>query len=398
MIIGTIGKRYGIVATAAHVLEDIEKDIAYKGVPRHLQYVDEYARFTEGMLQYIWCGIALEGGREVFARAFACEVPRKDARRDTGLVFVGFTENMVDVPDDAFGWIPVDLSPPPQSPQTLFVGGFDGSGPLQLMRNMVGPGEVWVPERRPIVYEGFYEPDKPGCFQVLNPTLTHTAPVKGGMSGGPTFCVRRFDDLLDRFVALGTNVGETPEENGYSHLMRGFYAHRIALPPETGDTEVKWIPFIEAVYRDYVHSLGVEAGSVQTYEDENGLPQFDVYQWIKTERPVLSYIQEAELAPTPAGRPFEWRIPYHYEVPLIGMRVTIAFVHTWDYPSNAAEDLATYRAWNKEVFERKIKAELCRLREHLISIPGQEIPFRVQAPPPYQGPPRPANPEPGTPA
>ena len=111
--------RWAVIATAAHVLQYIARDEAYRRVPRHLQYHDEHQKYTKTTLQDVRVGIVLVDGTEVFVQAAYGETPNPGCLRDTAILCCHIPDV---VPGRFFEGLPIDLGRLPRATRNCFCG------------------------------------------------------------------------------------------------------------------------------------------------------------------------------------------------------------------------------------------------------------------------------------
>jgi len=259
-IIGNVGGRWLVTATAAQVIDGLRPSVGgAAGAER---------RYGTETLKALRCAVTVpERGGELVCRVAAAVA----GPRDTALVFVPLpqpTPTLV---------LPIDLGSPPAPEEALLVAGFSaGADPSTGNGGAAAP----IPARRLLVREGFFADF--GATSRLHPypLFRHLVPLEPGMIGGPVIVHREQQpgQSLRTLVAINNldvpmitgAAAQHPEKEGEglaTHVL-SLYAHSVASP------DGSWMPFIEAVRRGVVVSYGPEALRVARESGPNGAPRY----------------------------------------------------------------------------------------------------------------------------
>jgi hypothetical protein len=266
-IIGNVDGRWLVVATAAHVVDDVDQVLGIRPKPipafdfREPLTVEARRQRLDPALDLARCMVYLPDRRvEIACPIHAIEVSPDRGLRDTALVFVSLPEPR------PIACMSIDLEPPPGPHEPLLVAGF-GDSPSRVVREPDGR-EMEFPTRNLIVREGFLGPLTEGTAQLRYPAFKVLVPTDGGMSGGPVIVQRRVNtsetppldstgrpiDATPRHLSvmalnstdmspMGEDAPSRPDVEGESYAtpVVALYTHDVALP--SGE----WIPLMEAV-------------------------------------------------------------------------------------------------------------------------------------------------------
>lgn len=269
-IIGNIGNRWAIVASASHVFEHVDDLIGLRprqlpGFPRD-ESVDY--RYSEEALRRVVCGIALHGqnGAETFCPVVAAEVSSHIKRRDTALAFVSLPEGM------PLSRVPINLGMEPAPNEAILVAGFGAREADGSVTSAEDGAQAAAPPRDLILREGFYADYGRTIGRLQYPLFGHLIPLDSGMSGGPVMVVRPDPAGGGQWCVVAINnlsmeepVRQDVEGESFATHMIAFYSHEVLLLPTN-----EWISFGEAVKRDIVFSFGPEARRVREVRSEAG--------------------------------------------------------------------------------------------------------------------------------
>jgi len=137
-----------------------------------------------------------------------------------------------------------------------------------------------VPQRRLLVREGFFADFGTTTGRLHYPLFRHLIPLEAPMMGGPVILQREVEPGQALRTLAAINSQDVPqvsgdastrperEGEGFATHALALYGHEVLLPSGT------WIPFLEAVQRGVVNSVGREALRVAQRGDEQGLRQF----------------------------------------------------------------------------------------------------------------------------
>ena len=257
-IIGNLGGRWLITATAAQVIDGLRLSVG--GTP------GAERRYGTETLKALRCAVTVpERGGELVCRVAAAVA----GPRDTALVFVPLPEPTPTLV------LPIDLGPPPAPEEALLVAGFAAAADA-------GDAQAAAPfpERRLLAREGFFADF--GATGRLHPypLFRHLVPLEPGMIGGPVIVHREQQpgQSLRTLVAINNldvpmitgAAAQHPQKEGEglaTHVL-SLYAHSVAAPNGS------WTPFIEAVRRGMVASYGPEAMRVACESGLNGAPRY----------------------------------------------------------------------------------------------------------------------------
>jgi hypothetical protein len=279
VIIGNVDGRWLVVATAAHVIEDVDQVLGIRPKPipafdfREPLTVEGRRQRVDPAMDLARCMVYLPDKKaEIACPIHAIEVSPDRGLRDTALVFVSLPQAR------PIACMPIDLEQLPGPYEPVLVAGF-GESPTQAVVEPDGR-EMKFPLRNLIVREGFLGPLTEGTAQLRYPAFRLLVPTDGGMSGGPVIIQRRVNTTatppmdstgrpanatLRRLTVMALNstdmspMGEKAssrpdiEGESYATPIVALYTHDVALP--SGE----WISLFEAVQRKFVSTVGPEA-------------------------------------------------------------------------------------------------------------------------------------------
>jgi hypothetical protein len=265
-VIGVVDGRWLVTATAAALFEEVALGAPAPAGSSGLEH-----RYRSEALQNLRCALTVpERNGELLCRPAGAVISARVSQRDTALVFVALPDA---VPVSV---LPIDLGPPPAAAETILVAGFSAA---PAMRAGAGDAPA-VPARRLLVREGFFADFGATTGRLHYPLFRHLIPLEPGMMGGPVILQREVEPGLAQRTLAAVNSQDVPqvsgdpaqrperEGEGFATHALALYGHEVLLPSGT------WIPFLEAVRRGVVASVGREALRVAQRGGEQGLVRF----------------------------------------------------------------------------------------------------------------------------
>lgn len=265
-IIGVIEGRWLVTVTAAALFEGVALGAAAPAGSSGLEH-----RYRPEALQNLRCALTdPERNGEFLCRLAGAVISASVSQRDTALVFIALPEAL------PVRVLPIDLGPPPAAAETILVAGF-AAAPAER----AGGGDALaVPARRLLVREGFFADFGATTGRLHYPLFRHLIPLEPTMMGGPVILQREIEPGQAVRTLAAVNSQDVPqvsgdaaaqpqkEGEGFATHALALYGHEVLLPSGI------WIPFLEAVRRGVVSSLGREALRVAQRGGERGLRQY----------------------------------------------------------------------------------------------------------------------------
>jgi hypothetical protein len=260
--IGCFEDRWLVIATATHVLEDMDKELQWtrrlERVPGPESREEQIRkRHDKKVLPFVRCGVWVPAlHTEVLCPIARTQTATNTRVRDTALV-------CVELPLNAHGKVPllpIDVGPPPQSHLPLHIAGFNHIR-LNERPLAVGP-PLLLPERRLIMREGYLDSFGPGSGLLAYPVAKFLIPVDPKMSGGAVIIYRPaayhsagvLVAIINGETTLRENAAQHPECDGagYGSPVITLYTHEVPMP------DGSWIWFKEAVRRGIIATSGAD--------------------------------------------------------------------------------------------------------------------------------------------
>ncbi len=265
-VIGVVDGRWLVTATAAALFEGVTLGPPAPGGTSGLDQ-----RYRPEALQNLRCALTVpERNGELLCRLAGAVICARVSQRDTALVFIALPETL------PVRVLPIDLGAPPPAAETILVAGF-AAAPAERAGSDDVPA---VPARRLLVREGFFADFGATTGRLHYPLFRHLIPLEPTMMGGPVILQREVQPGQALRTLAAVNSQDVPqvsgdaaarpetEGEGFATHALALYAHEVLLPSGT------WIPFLEAVRRGVVSSLGREALRVAQRAGERGQQQY----------------------------------------------------------------------------------------------------------------------------
>jgi hypothetical protein len=264
-LIGNIRNIWPVVATAGHVIHEIDKTLGLRPrVPPALDIREppsnEVTRERLDRIKgKIVCDVWIPGtGRNVGIPVEQLEVCNDPSRRDTALLFMRLAE------PTELHLLRLDAERAPEPGDNVLVAGF-GRTPdqeLTFRTGLLGP----VPRRHITIREGFLGDPRDGTGHLRYRVLNVRIPTDGGMSGGPVISrrslilglpdgpkVETVVGIVNSDVsALGEDASKFPDMEGetYATDVYALLQHEVLMPYKNPDDPKIWVPFEQAMGRE----------------------------------------------------------------------------------------------------------------------------------------------------
>jgi hypothetical protein len=263
-LIGNIQNRWPIVATAAHVIQDMDEVLGLRPrVPPALDIKEppsgEVTRQRMDRIRgKIICDVWIPSrGTHAGIGVEALEVCNDPSQRDTALLFMRLRE------PEQLHLLRIDTERAPEAGDNVLVAGFGKTDDVQLKFRTGESGPV--PKRDITIREGFLGEPRGNTSQMRYPVLTVKIPTDGGMSGGPVIS-RRSQFYLPGDVPkvetvvgiinsdcspLGEDAAKFPDTEGetYATDIYALVNQEVLMPYENENDPKIWVPFNRAMGR-----------------------------------------------------------------------------------------------------------------------------------------------------